>query len=76
MSRKGDYWDNAVVESFFATLKNESLYRIVLPTRAHARWATVDYIANFYNPTRRHSTLGNTSPIEYETRLTKANRSA
>lgn len=75
MSRKGDCWDNAVVESFFGTLKNESLYRLVLPTRAQARWATVDYITNFYNPRRRHSTLGNISPIEYERRLMKANRS-
>jgi putative transposase len=76
MSRKGDCWDNAVVESFFGTLKNESLYRLVLPTREFARRATVDYIANFYNPRRRHSTLGNISPIEYESRVTKANRNA
>jgi len=76
MSRKGDCWDNAVVESFFATLKNESLYRLVLPTRAQARWTTLDYITNFYNPRRRHSTLGNISPIEYERRLIKANRNA
>ncbi len=76
MSRKGDCWDNAVVESFFGTLKTESLYRLVLPTRAQARWAIVDYIANFYNPRRRHSTLGNISPIEYEDRLLKANRVA
>ncbi len=76
MSRKGDCWDNAVVESFFGTLKTESLYRLVLPTRAQARWATVDYITNFYNPRRRHSTLGNVSPIEFEHRLLEANRIA
>lgn len=76
MSRKGDCWDNAVVESFFGTLKKESLHRLILPTRAQARWATVDYIANFYNPRRRHSTLGNISPIEYERRLMKADRNA
>ena len=76
MSRKGDCWDNAVVESFFGTLKTESLYRLVLPTRAQARWAVADYIANFYNSTRRHSTLGNISPIEYEDRLLNANRVA
>ena len=76
MSGKGDCWDNAVVESFFGTLKTESLYRLVLPTRAQARWATLDYIANFYNPSRRHSTLGNISPIEYEHRFLKANRVA
>ena len=69
-------WDNAVVESFFGTLKNESLYRLLLPTRAQARWASVDYIDNFYNPTRCHSTLGNISPIEYERRLLKTNRIA
>ena len=76
MSRKGDCSDKAVIESFFSTLKNESLYRRVLRTRTQARWASVDYIDNFYNPTRRHSTLGNISPIEYKRRLVKANRIA
>ena len=76
MSGKGDCWDNAVVESFFGTLKTEALYRLVLPTRAQARWATVDYIANFYNPRRRHSTLGNISPIEFERRFLKGKRVA
>ena len=66
MSRKGDCWDNAVVESFFGTLKTEVIYRVVLPTRTHARWAIIDFIENFYNSRRRHSTLGNISPMRYE----------
>lgn len=76
MSRKGDCWDNAVVESFFGTLKTESLHRLALPTRAHARLAVTDYIANFYNPTRRHSTLGSISPIDYEKRSPQASMRA
>ena len=61
---------------FVGTMKNESIERLVLPTRAQARWVSVDYIDNFYNPTRCHSTLSNISPIEYERRFVKANRIA
>lgn len=69
MSRRGNCWDNAVVESFFGTLKTEEIYRQTIPTRAHGRRTVVDYIRNFYNPRRRHSTLGNISPMRYERRF-------
>jgi transposase InsO family protein len=66
MSRKGNCWDNAVVESFFGTLKTELIYRDKWLTRRQVRSAVVDYIESFYNRRRRHSTLGNISPVEYE----------
>jgi transposase InsO family protein len=66
MSRKGDCWDNAVAESFFATLEWELLSQRVFPTRGHARSALFDYIEVFYNPERRHSYLGYASPIDFE----------
>jgi len=66
MSRKGDCWDNAVVESFFATLKTELVYRRPWPCQKEARTAIHDYIGWFYNGSRRHSFLGNQSPVEYE----------
>jgi len=68
MSRKGDCWDNAVVESFFGTLKTELVHRYFWPTRRQAREAIADYIESFYNPHRRHSYLGQLSPAEYERR--------
>jgi putative transposase len=68
-SRKGNCWDNAVVESFFATLKRELVDGEVYRTRDEAAAAIFDYIEGFYNPTRLHSTLGYKSPIEFE-RLT------
>lgn len=66
MSRKGNCWDNAVVESFFATLKEELIYRHVYPTRKMARNAISEYIISFYNSCRRHSRLGSMSPINFE----------
>ena len=66
MSRKGDCWDNAVAESFFATLKGELIERACWPTKARARAAIIEYIACFYNSKRSHSVLGYTSPVEYE----------
>lgn len=66
MSRKGDCWDNAVIESFFGTLKQELLYRQAWPTRRAADRAIDDYIDRFYNPRRRHSYLDYVSPLEYE----------
>jgi putative transposase len=66
MSRSGNVWDNAVMESFFSTLKTERTNRTQYPTRNAARADVFDYIERFYNPTRRHSTLGNVSPIAYE----------
>ena len=66
MSRKGDCWDNAVVESFFHTLKGERLRDRRYATRAEAAADLEAYIEGFYNRRRRHSTLGQVSPIMYE----------
>jgi transposase InsO family protein len=66
MSRKGNCWDNAVAESFFATLKTELVYLRRFATRAEAREAIFDFIEVFYNRERRHSSLGYVSPVEYE----------
>jgi transposase InsO family protein len=66
MSRLGDCWDNAVAESFFATLKAELIYRRPWPTKSEAKTAIHDYIGAFYNPNRRHSSLGYLSPMDYE----------
>jgi putative transposase len=67
MGSRGDCWDNAVAESFFATLKKELIRRRSWPEKADLRTAVFDYIEIFYNATRRHSTLGMRSPAEYET---------
>lgn len=69
MSRKGDCWDNAVAESFFATLEHELLADAVFPTRAAARRALFEFIEVWYNRERRHSSLGYVSPVAYEARL-------
>jgi putative transposase len=66
MSRSGNVWDNSVMESFFSTLKIERCHRQHYATRHAARTDIFDYIERFYNPTRRHSTLGNVSPVAYE----------
>ena len=66
MSRKGNCWDNAVVESFFSTLDIECARGEVFSSRSVARREVADYILGFYNPTRLHSTLGYVSPMEYE----------
>lgn len=66
LSRPRQCWDNAVAESFFATLKLELVYRQPLPTRAAAHHAVFDYIELFYNRKRLHSSLGYRSPAEYE----------
>lgn len=66
MSRKGDCWDNAVAESFFATIKGEMIDHEDYPTRGAAIAAIADYIDGFYNPCRRHSAIGYVSPIEFE----------
>jgi transposase InsO family protein len=64
----GTCWDNAVAESFFATLKTELLHRRTWATRRQARTAIFEYIEAFYNRHRRHSTLGYLSPAEFEDR--------
>jgi putative transposase len=64
--RTGQCWDNALAESFFASLKGEGLDQASWPTRAAARRAIVEYIA-WYNGTRLHSALGYLTPYEFET---------
>ena len=66
MSRKGDCWDNAVAESFFATIKGELIDHEDYETRAHAIASITDYIEAFYNTRRLHSSIGYVSPIEFE----------
>jgi putative transposase len=66
MSRTGNCWDNAVVESFFGTLKGELVNHERYETRDEARSSIFDYIEVFYNRKRRHSALGYVSPVEYE----------
>jgi putative transposase len=66
MSRSGNVWDNAAMESFFSSLKTERVSRKVYRTRAQAKADVFDYIERFYNPNRRHSTLGYLSPIDFE----------
>jgi putative transposase len=66
MSRKADCWDNAPMESFFASLKKELVHGADFATRAEARAAIFEYIEVFYNNQRRHSSLGYVSPAEYE----------
>jgi putative transposase len=68
MSDKGSCYDNAVVESFFSTLKRERVKRRQYRTRDEARADIFDYIERFYNRERRHGYLGNISPVQYEDR--------
>lgn len=69
MSRTGNCYDNAVVESFFGTLKKELVHHEDYPTRAAAQQSLFEYIEVFYNRNRRHSALGYVSPAEYEASL-------
>ena len=66
MSRSGNVWDNAAMESFFSSLKTERVARKIYRTRNQAKAEVFDYIERFYNPTRRHSTLGYLSPMDFE----------
>ncbi|PLS77560.1 MAG: hypothetical protein CYG59_23165 [Chloroflexi bacterium] len=66
VSRRGDCYDNAPVESFFGTLKTELVYQQRFATRQAARQAVFEYIEVFYNRQRRHSALGYLSPEAYE----------
>jgi len=68
MSRKGNCWDNACIESFFGTLKRELVYHRHYATREEAKRDIFEYIEVFYNRKRRHSTRGYDSPAEYEAR--------
>jgi putative transposase len=69
MSGKGDCWDNAVVETFFKTLKAELIWRHSWQTRQLVAQALFKYINGFYNARRRHSAIGGTSPIKFERNL-------
>ena len=66
MGSKGDCYDNAVAETFFATIKKELVHRYTWPTRQELTSEVFEYIEGFYNPRRRHSTLGMLSPVEFE----------
>jgi len=66
MSRRGNCFDNAVVESFFSSLKKERIRRRIYRSREEARADVFDYIEVFYNRTRRHSHIGNVSPHDFE----------
>lgn len=66
MSRAGEVWDNSAMESFFSSLKTERTASKTYRTREQIRADVFDYIERFYNPTRRHSTLGYVSPIQFE----------
>jgi transposase InsO family protein len=66
MSRKGNCWDNAVAESFFATLKTELVYRKRWTSRLELRSAVFEYIEVFYNRQRLHSSLAYKTPAEVE----------
>ena len=66
MSRRRDVWDNSAMESFFSSLKTERVGRTVYRTRNEARVDLFDYVERFYNPRRRHSTLGFLSPADFE----------
>jgi putative transposase len=74
MGSKGDCFDNAVAESFFATLKKELVHRRSWPTKAELRTEVFDYIEVFYNRERRHSTLGQRSPADYENSTLRPSR--
>lgn len=76
MSRKGDCWDNAVAESFFATLKKELVYRTRFQTRAKAKRELFEYIEVFYNARRKHSALGYLSPAAFEAQHHRSNKMA
>jgi putative transposase len=71
MSRKGHCYDNAFIESFWSSLKYETVYHRRFATRADARSAIFDYIETFYNRTRLHSSLGYVSPLTFEAKKTK-----
>ena len=69
MSRQGNSYDNAFIESFWSSLKIDAIFGRRFLTRAVARSAVFDYIEGFYNPRRRHSALGYLSPINFESQL-------
>jgi transposase InsO family protein len=69
MSRKSNCYDNAAMEVFWSSLKNELAHRRRFATRSDTRTAIFDYIESFYNCSRRHSSLGYQNPLDYESSL-------
>ena len=76
VGRKGECWDNAVAESFFATIKRDLIDTRAWPTRAGLHHAVFEYIEGWYNTRRLHSTLGYLSPVHYEALHHNADRQA
>ncbi len=76
MGRVGSAFDNAMAETFFATLKTELVYRRSWPTRHELEMEVFSYLEGFYNPRRRHSRLGNLSPTDYEQQLVTQNEAS
>ncbi len=76
VGRKATCFDNAVAESFFATLKKELVYRRVFTTRAQARQQIFEWIEGWYNGRRLHSTLGYLTPLAWELRQTQSSEAA
>ena len=76
MGSRGDAYDNAMAESFFATIECELFARHKFGSHAEARLAIVRYIEGWYNPHRRHSALGQVSPIRFEQRMAVASTAA
>jgi putative transposase len=72
ISRKGNAWDNAAMESFFKTLKVERVYQVRYDTRAQARLDIVNWIEGFYNRERRHTAIGSIAPVTKERSLLAA----
>lgn len=70
MSRKGNCWDNAVMERFFLNLKMERVWQRDYANHAEAMLDVADYIVNFYNATRLHSSIGYRSPVAFELETT------
>ena len=68
LSRSGNVWDNAAMESFFSSLKVERVARKIYNMRDQAKADVFNYIERFYNPRRRHSTIGYICPMEFEQR--------
>ena len=73
MSKKGDCYDNAMIESFWATLKGECSRESIFSSRNEAKATVFEYIEVYYNRKRRHSSLGYLSPAHYEKRMIKTN---
>jgi putative transposase len=76
MGSVGDAYDNAMAESFFATLERELLNRRRFKSQAEAKMAVFEWIEGWYNPHRRHSSLGYRSPVNYERAYQRSNDSA